>query len=173
MRGKDAMTSYNVLFLLSLGFLLSCMGAPKVDTTKTQLQIREFQTRAYDTTDTKMVLKAVANVLQDDGYIIRDAEVELGIINAVKEADIESGGEKFLAILFLGVNARWKKNMIIESTINVSEFGKQTRVRANFMAKAHDNRGDVIYVQQVEDEQFYKDFFAKVDKGIFIQKEQL
>ena len=63
--------------------------------------------------------------------------------------------------------------MIIESTINVSEFGEQTRVRANFMAKAHDNRGDVIYVQQVEDEQFYKDFFAKVDKGIFIQKEQL
>jgi hypothetical protein len=33
------------------------------------------------------------------------------------------------------------------------------------------NRGEVMLVQQVDDEQYYQDFFSKVDKGIFIQKE--
>ncbi|BCB95759.1 hypothetical protein JZK55_06810 [Dissulfurispira thermophila] len=38
---------------------------------KTQLQIREFQTRIYDTNDVKMVMKAMLNVLQDDGFIVK------------------------------------------------------------------------------------------------------
>jgi hypothetical protein len=28
-------------------------------------------------------------------------------------------------------------------------------------------------VRQIEDAKFYQDFFAKIDKGIFIQKENL
>jgi hypothetical protein len=66
-------------------------------TPKTQLEIREIQTRSYDTPDTKMVMKAVLNVLQDEGYNIKNAETELGLLTASKEIDIE---DKTQAALF-------------------------------------------------------------------------
>lgn len=158
--------------LLIAIFVFGC-ATTGVTPQKTQLQIREFQTRTYDTNDTKMVLKAMLNVLQDEGYIVQNANVELGLLTATKEIDIENKGEAFLALFFMGANARWKKNSIIESTANVSEFGTQARVRVNFQLKVLDNKGGILEVKQIEDEKYYQDFFSKVDKGIFIQKEKL
>jgi hypothetical protein len=163
--------SLYVSFVIAL-FAFSC-ASTNVTPEKTQLQVREYQTRTFDTNDTKMVMKAMLNVLQDDGFIVKNAVVDLGLLTAEKEVDVESSGEKFLAIFFMGVNASWKKNMILEATANVSPFGERTRVRVNFQAKVMDNRGGVLKVQQVEDEKYYQDFFSKVDKAIFIQKEKL
>jgi hypothetical protein len=166
---------YLSLFLVVVaGMALSCQTYnPNPQTEKTQLQIREFQTRTFDVDNELMVMKAVASVLLDEGFIIKDAETDLGIISATKELDIESGSEKFFSILFFGANARWAKNSIIESTVNVSSFGKQVKVRVIFQVKSMNNKGEVMVVQQVDDEQYYQDFFAKVDKGIFIQKENI
>lgn len=166
---RIALASLSLLFI----FALSCAPTAPVEPEKTQLQIREFQTRTYDVDDDLMVMKAVASVLLDEGFIVKDAVPELGIISATKEVDIESGSEKFLSILFFGSNARWAKNSIIESTVNVSQFGKQVKVRVIFQVKSMNNLGEVMAVYQVDDEKYYQDFFAKVDKGIFIQKEQI
>jgi hypothetical protein len=87
--------------------------------------------------------------------------------------DIESSGVKFFALFFMGANASWEKSLILEATANVSEFGEQTKVRMNFQAKVLDNAGRVLSVEQVQDEKFYQDFFSKVDKGIFIEKERI
>lgn len=162
-----------ILLLPTLFILVNCAAGANVETEKTQLQIREFQTKTYDTNDTKMVMKAIFNVLQDDGYIVQQAEPELGLLTATKETDIESGWEKFFATLGEGSRGRWSKNLIIAATANVSEFGDQTRVRVNFQAKKLDNQGGTLEIHQIEDEQFYRDFFSKVDKGIFIQKEKI
>lgn len=164
---------YCSLFLaITVGLLASCQTYnPNPQPEKTQLQIREFQTRTFDVDNELMVMKAVASVLLDEGFIIKDAETDLGIISATKELDIESGSEKFFSILFFGANARWAKNSIIESTVNVSGFGKQVKVRVIFQVKSMNNMGEVMLVQQVDDEKYYQDFFSKVDKGIFIQKE--
>jgi hypothetical protein len=35
------------------------------------------------------------------------------------------------------------------------------------------NKGEVMTVKQVEDPKYYQEFFSKVDKGIFIEKEKL
>jgi hypothetical protein len=40
---------------------------------QTQLQTREFQTREFDTNDVKLILKAMLNVLQDDGFVVKNA----------------------------------------------------------------------------------------------------
>lgn len=158
--------------IVVMGMSMSC-ATTNIEPEKTQLQIREFQTRTYDVDNEIMVLKAIANVLQDQGYIITNAETDLGLITAQKEASIEDGTEKFFQILFFGDDARYKKNSIIESTANVSQFGKQVRVRMNFQLKAYDNKGQLIELGQIDDEEFYQNFFAKVDKGIFIQKENI
>jgi len=41
----------------------------------------------------------------------------------------------------------------------------------NFQAKTLDNNGQPLEVETIADPSFYQQFFAKVDKGIFIQKQ--
>ena len=164
--------SFFNLIPLTLLLLSSC-ATTNVQPQKTQLQIREFQTRTFDVSDSKLVMKAMINVLQDDGYIIENANADLGLITASKETDIESGWQKFFATLGEGNQARWSKNFIIESSSNISQFGNQTKVRVNFRGRILDNRGGILEVSQIEDEQFYRDFFSRVDKAIFIQKENI
>ena len=165
------MKPYGAWWCLVAMFVAGCATASVPE--KTQLQIREFQSRTFEVSDTKMVMKTMLNVLQDDGFIVKNANVELGFLNAMKELDVENKGEVFFLTLFLGASARWKKNSIIEATANVSDVGPRIRVRVNFQVKVMDNRGGVVQVKQIEDEKFYQEFFSKVDKGIFLQKEKV
>jgi hypothetical protein len=154
-------------------FFIGCVTASSGRAPKTQLQIREYQTRSYDTNDYKMVMKAVLNTLQDEGYIVKNAVVDLGLLTATKEVNVEDKGEVLLQKLLRKNKATWAKNSIFEATANVSEYGSETRVRLNFQVKTFNNKGNVQGVRQINDAKFYQDFFAKVDKGIFIQKENL
>jgi hypothetical protein len=72
-----------------------------------------------------------------------------------------------------GKEATWDKNSICEVSANVTEFGQETRVRVIFQVKTMDNKGGVSKISQIDDAQHYQDFFAKVDKGVFIEKEGL
>ena len=151
--------------------ILGCAPPPsqRVEQPRTQLQTRDFQTRVYDTTDTRMVMKALLNVLQDDGFIIKNANDNLGLIAATKETE----NPDTPALLWLRTELLWDKTFVVECSANVSEFGRQTKVRVNFEERSIDNRGAVSHVKQIDDAKYYRDFFARVDKGVFIQKEKL
>jgi len=138
---------------------------------KSQLEIREMQTRVFDINDCEMVIKTMLDVLQDDDYIIEQVNVGMGFFNASKEANAEDGLEKFWKVFWWGGMATYKKNSIIDCTANVSQFGEKVKVRANFRVKFMNNRGGVEFVSQIDNPKFYQDFFSKVDKGIFIEKE--
>jgi len=139
---------------------------------KTQLELREFQTRTYDQSDMKVVMKAVMNALQDDGFIVQQANVDLGLLTAQKEVDVENSTESFFARAFTD-HPEYKKNSITDASVNISEFGKQTRVRINFTNKVMNNRGGVMRVTQISDEKYYQNFFSKVDKSIFLSKAKI
>ena len=158
--------------IFSMCLLCSC--APTVVTPpKTQLEIREFQTRTYENKDTKMVMKALLNALQDEAFIIKNADRELGFISASKEVDVENGSDRFFSVLLGGSQARYRKQSIVESSLNVTEFGNLTKVRATFQIKTLDNFGSPLGSTMVEDPQYYQNFFSKVDKSIFFEKEKL
>lgn len=158
---------------------------------KTQLEVREIQTRTFDTADAKQVMKAMLNVLQDDGYVVKNAVVELGLITAAKEIDVAPGRSSADGVLFGGIGgtavvggpggaifgpqsrAAQPKIETRDFTGNVSEFGAQTKVRVSFQRKVVDKRGRVVEVQPIDDPVFYQDFFSRMDKSLFLQKEQL
>lgn len=177
-----------VIFVTFSFYSCTIVNQPKQsDGEQTQLQVRQFQTREFDTNDIKLVMKALVNVLQDDDFIIKNAVVDLGLISASKEIDLASGertsNNDFWADFFKAIfsdkkshrsdPAVYNKLKVVEATINVTEYGKRTKVRANFQAKILDNRGNPVEVYTVDDEKFYRDFFVKVDKGIFLQKQGL
>ncbi len=161
-----------VPYLFCLLFLAACTQ-DKQEPEKTQLEIREMQTRNFDVTDYRLVMKSVLNVLQDENFIVKNVAMDLGFLTATKEIDVEPPNAKFWSKFQRTETARWKKHEVIEATVNVTEFGKQVRVRVNFQSKIMDNKGSVLSVKQMTDDTFYQDFFTKVDKGIFIQNQNI
>lgn len=140
---------------------------------KTQLEVREMQTRTFSAAQSAQVMKALLNVLQDDGFVVKNAVLELGLLSASKEVDVANTGQAILNSVLFGIHARWNKNSIIESTANVTQTGKDSKVRVTFQVKTLNNRGEVSDVRALEDAKYYQEFFAKVDKGIYIQNEGL
>jgi hypothetical protein len=178
------MRIFTLCFCISL---LVCSGCGAVDATaglmgslftkkpkaKTQLEIRQMQTRDFETSDTKIVLKAMLNVLQDDGYIVEQVNSDVGFFNATKVMDTEDTLAKTWGTFWWGPSGQWIENTVIDCTTNVSKFGEKTRVRASFQLKQMNNKGGVDKVQTMDDAKFYQEFFTKVDKGIFIEKEEI
>jgi hypothetical protein len=170
-RGIGSVSAAAVLAAFLFGGCMLQAPKPRM----TQLQIREYQTRTYENKSgqTKRVMKAVIDVLQDDGFIIKNADRELGFITATKEEDVEDPWASGFAHFAGGAQARYRKNAMTECSVNISEFGREVKVRAVFQRKVLDNMGGTMGVHQLEDPRFYQDFFAKVDKGIFIERQGL
>lgn len=161
---------YSFSLLIPLLLLSGCI--PRVEEPPvTQLQIREIQSREFDVSDTKIVMKSMMNVLQDEGFIIKNAVLDLGLLCAEKNIDIENKFQAFLAAMNNAESARWDKQQILEASANVSEYGCKTRVRMNFQIKTIDNYGCPKEVKTLMDPEYYRSFFEKVSKGIFLQQE--
>ena len=158
-----------VIGVLSAVFVIGC-ARPHLKVQKTQLQVREFQSRLFGTKDVKLVIKAMINVLQDEGFIIKTANIELGLLSAIKEVE---GNRDIVSIGSIVIrDTGGIKSTITECSANISEYGNQVKVRVNFQKKSIDAKG-VREVGLVEDEKYYQSFFAKVDKSVFIEKEKI
>lgn len=101
-----------------------------------QLQVRQIQTREYDTLDKRDTLRSIIATLQDLGFVIDKADHELATVSATKLQDYQ-----------------------IRMTVTVRERdGERLAVRAN----ARFNE------QPIEDAHAYQDFFAVLDKAMFL-----
>lgn len=71
--------------LLSLLLLAGCASTPaNVAGAGTQLEMRQIQTREYDTLDKAMTMRSVIATLQDLGFTIDQADAELGTVTATR-----------------------------------------------------------------------------------------
>lgn len=161
--------------LASLGcvFLLSACAISEKAPPKTQLQIREFQTRTFLTTQTNDVLSAVVDTFQDQGFMVKNVVPQVGLVSATREVDVEDQDQVFFQTFFFGQNAQWSKNATIEATANVRTQVGKTKVRLTFQEKIINNRGGTDTVNTIEDPQFYQNFFDKVGKSIFIEEQKI
>ena len=165
-----------IIFLLLLisGIYNSAYAkANEVITPQTQLQKRQYQTRQYDGISKIALMKAMLNVLQDEGFIVNNANSLLGFISGAKEF---STNDKTINI---EEEFGTKKGLygaavaVVEATANVSDFGKETRVRINFKRKLLNVYGNAQKIEEITDEKYYQNFFSRVDKAIFIQKQKI
>lgn len=167
------MKQFQIAAVLLFPFVFaSCAILPAPPPKMTQLQLRQMQTREYDASR-QVVMEAAVAVLHDEGYIIKNADSNLGILRGSKDVDVESGWGKFFSVFDDDGSQVWDKNSVHEISVNVQQFGKVSRVRIISQVKTYNNRGGVSRVYQVKSEDFYRDIFSKVDKGIFLRKENL
>jgi PBP1b-binding outer membrane lipoprotein LpoB len=78
-------------------------------TTETQVQLRSIQTRAFDTTDKKIMMQTIISTMQDLEFVIDKADFMLGSVT----------GSKFLgqgAIkMTVTIRARGKKQLLVRA----------------------------------------------------------
>ena len=164
-----------ILLLCLIGVIApnSAEAKNEIITPQSQLQKRQYQTRQYENISKADLMKAMLNVLQDEGFIVNNANSLLGFISGAKEfspndktVDVQSelGTKKGLSGCVVAV---------VEATANVSEYGKAYRVRINFKRKLLNTYGNAYKITDVSDEKYYQRFFSKVDKAIFIQKQKI
>lgn len=141
----------------------------------TSLKDRQMQSREYRQVKEESILAASAAVFQDMGYTLSESETRLGIITATKDADATDGGQVALAIFaaLLGGGAtpiddkqRFTATMVVLPRGNSSVYS----VRMTMQRVVWDTRGRVSKLESVSSEDVYKDFFDKLSKAVFLEK---
>jgi hypothetical protein len=178
------MKTLRVFLTLALLPLAACASAGgRVAVPRgTSLEQRELESRTYAVGDTRALMRAVLATLQDDGFIVRTADSQLGLITATREAARPASealrtGRKVAIVMTYGLAALLPgpkdRSSILEATANVASFGSETRLRVNFQLKHLENGTKVTDIQTVLDGRVYQEFFASVDKDLFLQRENL
>jgi hypothetical protein len=140
------------------------------------LQLRQLQTRSFDTNDEKKLLNAGAGVLQDLGFTIEESETKLGVIVGSKDRDaVEAGqvaGAVMMALLFR-VDMSVDKNQKIRVSLITRPTGHKTNLRVTFQRIVWNTRGQVSKTESIEDPTIYQQFFEKLSKAVFLEANQI
>lgn len=149
-----------IFVVVSIFIVMSLYGCPikrktAKDPAMATLQIREFQTREFSTNDKTTVMKAFVNVMQDEGFVVKQTATEIGLLSAEKQNIIGKGF------------------VIEECTGNISEFGEGIRVRLSIKNKWLNKAGNVAKILDVNKPERYQDLFTKIEKSIFLIQQGL
>ncbi len=131
--------------LVALALFSAACSAPKPSVnllapSEAQTKLRAIQSRTFELSDRLVALRGVMGVLQDLGFVIERANEELGLVT----------GAKFAEPNYLDVVA-------ITVTVRPQEGGKFL-VRVNAI---YNNR-------PIEDPEVYQNFFAALERSLFV-----
>jgi len=133
-----------ILILVLACAVVGCATNQKqiLATDQSQVALRSIQSRAFDTTDKKLMLRSVINTMQDLDFLIQDSSLDLGTVT----------GQKYSGMI------------VVKMSVMVKERNaKQLLVRANAE----------YGIKAVEDPKTYQDFFAALEKSIFLTAQQV
>ena len=136
----------------------------------TQLQKRQLQQRSYDAVKTSDILTVAISVLQDDGFVVQSANHELGLLSMTKQFSKDTT-QTYQAGLFYQVQIPSSDYSTITANLTVREHGEQTRVRMSASLSKMGMGG--MTADELLDPAFYQNFYAKLEKGIFIEGQKL
>lgn len=167
-----------LFFLTTVVLLSSCAVNQKnlytLDTN--YLERRNIETRMFETQDEKSLLTACAQVLQDLGYSIKESDVNLGMITAEKNSDVNSKAGKVAltalsvaSILANGNDTTYEDvQKFYVNIVTTPTKEKSIKVRVLFTRRSWDNHGNIFKVEKIVDTKTYQSFFDKLSQSIFL-----
>lgn len=200
-RSAAALLCIPLLFAQLLAGCATTTGSPEdfFALTPESAKHRALQTRIFETADEKELLSASAAVLQDLGFQIEESEVSMGILRAAKERSARSFWQEFSQALVLLLSATASVfgggNAVIILPVDLHQQigatlatrpleGDASRyaVRVLFhrkIWKGDGQSGDQHIppgenrMQMIYDGEIYRQFFAKLSKGLFLEAQQI
>ena len=147
------------------------------------LELRQAQTRTFSAVPPSLVLKAALNVLQDEGYAIREANAELGIVTGVMEWRSSQPHQGLRVLKWVAALPTYGASLLlptgrtefssVEANVNVTPEATGTRVRISLVSKVIDKNGTLRTVRPIDDPLSYQTLLARLDKAVYLQKEGL
>ena len=167
-----------ILFILciALPVCAKTRQSEEIITPMAKIQKREYQTRTFSAEDKEYLMRAVLNVLQDEGFIVYNVNSFLGFIYGIKDFNI-SDSDADISKEFGFSKSRLNLNNVrvatIESNANFTLYGDSLKLRASFKRKLLNMYGNAIAIEDVTEQEYYDEFFAKVEKALLLQKTKI
>lgn len=166
-----------ILICLFLGACNQTIPKEALQLKPESMQLRQLQTRSFETKNEKKLLTAGAAVLQDLGYNIDESETRLGVIVGSKDRDATEAGQVAGAILMaamFGVNAPIDKNQKIRASLITRPSGKKkTNLRVTFQRVIWNTQGQISRTESIEDPAIYQEFYSRLSKSVFLEAHQI
>ena len=187
-------TAKLLIFIFVFSFHMPAFA--KKETQVSVLDKRAIQTKIYETKSEDELMKMALDILQDEDYKIINLDSELSLITAMKQSTrprplkVKIGyytGFLVMSGISFGIYSTifwiWIKDAHtpynVENTImiNVSELtDKKRKIRINTNEKVFaPHTGDKTTLKTITEceNQFYQDFYTKMDKESFIKEQNL
>jgi hypothetical protein len=178
------MSRHATLAVLALALALGGCAAsqpPARLEPRSPLELRQVQTRAFDTTDDQLVLRAALDALQDEGYVIREADADLGLVTGIMEWQSRAPNQGLRVLKWVAAIPTYGASLLlptgrhefsaVEANVHVTREAARTRVRVSLVERVTEKNGAVRSVRPVEDPLAYQALLARLDKAVFLQKE--
>lgn len=111
-------TFRNAVLIICAGLVLvSCRANSRDElfaTSASQVALRSFQSRAFDTVDKDTTLRTAIATLQDLGFVIDKADIELGSISGTKL-------DGYLLRMTVSVRPRGETQLVVRANANYQE----------------------------------------------------
>lgn len=159
-----------------------CATVPPPDPAS-PLLVRQAQTRIIETAESRLVVKAAISALQDEGFVIREANAELGLVTAVKEWKSRQRNEALRVLKWVAALPTYGATLlvpsgrteftVVEASVNVTQEASGARARISLVSRVIDKQGRLQSVTPVDDPLAYQALLARLDKAVFLQREGL
>jgi len=167
------------VFLVLLMLSACAQGIPPeaLQWNEQSMEMRQLQTRKFDTTDEKKLLTSAAGVLQDLGFGIDESETRLGVIVGSKDRDATEAGQVAAMILVAALGGGAMpiddKQKIRASVVTHKANSKQTNLRITFQRVVWNTQGQISKTESIEDDEIYQEFFQKLSKSVFLEAQDI
>lgn len=171
-----------LILLLFVSISAGCAPAvPREALTLTPqtIQLRQLQTRYFDTQNEKMILSSCNAVLQDLGFNLDESETNLGVMVASKQRDATSVGQ-IIGSVFMALLTGVATPVDDEQTIRVclvtcpcGENLERVSVRVTFQRIIFNTQGQITRREGVVKPEIYQEFFNKLSQSVFLEAHEV
>ena len=158
-----------------------CAGIPEdaFSLSPSTLEDRQMQSRRFQTLDDAHLINSGMGVLQDLGYVIDEANAELGVLTASKTVDAENAGQ-IVGAVFLALLTGTMMNTDDDQTIRVclvlqpslEETGSSV-ARLTMQRIVTSHSGVINRVESITAPELYQAFFDKLSKATFLEAHEI
>lgn len=142
------------------------------------LKKRSMQSQRFRKVDKKQLMSAVVGVVQDLGFTLDEGDSDLGVFVGSKSRTAKDGRQYTIAALQILNNQQvviddQQKFRLSVIVYPVSNTKNNYLVRVNFQRIVWNNLKEISRAESLNDPQFFRDFFSRLSKSLFLDKADL